>query len=148
MKTMIVSMILGMTVASTSFASFGTSSGGGLGPTANYNQCSGKLNDGTEVTFEVRSTAAPNVKDSVLVDKNNNLIAHLYCEKGGLIAPNAPSAGAILWNCGKTKWDRGGDGRISASVMRGGVTGATTVTFSIEQMFPLPAQIMGTLICN
>ena len=120
----------------------------GQDPIGGHASCSGELIDGTKVSFEVRATAAPTIVDSVLLTNSNELIAHLFCEKGSPIVQGAPSAGNIDWECGQTAFDQSMDGGILVTVMSGGVTGVTSAKVSAKQMFPLPPQHLGTLICQ
>jgi hypothetical protein len=134
---------------SANFAFAGTSSGGGTGPVGSYVTCAGQLANGINASFEVRATAAPTIVDSVILNSDSNeLIAHLFCEKGGAVAPGAPSAGEIQWVCGRTEWDQSTDGGTSVTVMLGGVTGVTTAQIEEKQMFPLPPLQLGTLLCK
>lgn len=148
MKSLFFSALFGCLFSLSAHATAGTSSGGGLGPHGVYAHCAGQLQDGTKVTFEVRATAAPNIVDSVLLTQSNELIAHLYCEKGSDVVPGVPSAGTVKWNCGKTALDQNIDGGIIVVVAEGGVTGVTTAKVYAEQMPPLPPQDLGSLLCK
>ncbi len=133
-------------IGNVSFA--GTSSGGGIGGVATYVTCTGSLTDGTKASFEVRSTAAPSIKDSVLLNsETNELLAHLYCEPGTDVAPGTPSAGKTEWGCGLTQWDHSIDSGTIVTVMKNSM-GVTTAQIEEKQMFPLPNLQLGSLICK
>lgn len=131
------------------FAAGGTGVSEGPGPVGAYTQCSGQLKGHGKVSFEVRATATPSIVDSVLLrSRSNELIAHLYCEKGSEVAKEAPSAGSVDWTCGETDLDQNTDGGFTVQVMTGGVTGVTTAQVFEKQMFPQSAKVLGTLLCN
>lgn len=149
MRLLFLSSLLGVLLMNTTVSFAGKSSAEGQeGRELLYDECSGELLDGTTVTFQVRPTIVPSVVDSVLLADKNQLIAHLYCEKGGLIAPDAPSAGENKWNCGETDLDHHSDGGFVVKVLQGGVVGATTAQIFAKQIHPFPPQHLGILICK
>lgn len=135
-----------LSVSTIVFASMGTSSGGGLGPTGNYADCTGELETGTKVSFSVRGTAIPTFIDSVLVTvDSNDLLAQLKCTEGGDVAPNAPSAGEVLWRCEEYLDVNQG---YSVELERGGFTGVVTGQIFLDQIFPLERKVVGRLLCK
>jgi hypothetical protein len=139
--------------SASSYAGFNASSyagpligGGGMGPSAVFHACSGVLNDGVQVSFEVRATAAVGVVDAVLVNaEDNSLIDHFLCKRGGDIVDRAPSAGEVVWVCKEYKTPRL---NISVQLDRGGVTGQVTGQILLAQIFPLAPEVVGRLICQ
>ena len=153
MFTLRTSLLRGSTIAalllvsSFAFAREGTSSGGGVGPVGTYADCTGELNDGTPVSFQVRATAVPTFIDAVLVEtETNELIIQLSCVRGDDIVPGTPSAGQVEWVC--SEYQHVDDGDISVRLERGGVTGVVTGKILQKQMFPLKPKQMGRLICK
>lgn len=143
MKKLLV--LTSLLISVNSFA--GNRESGGIGPTGTYANCTGLLESGDAVSFEVRSTAIPTFIDSVLVNTDTNkLIVQLECKKGKNIVEKTPSAGKVEWLC--TEYAHVDDGDISVELIRGGVTGVLTGQIKQKQMFPLPAQIIGTLSCE
>lgn len=119
----------------------------GPGPVGTYARCAGQLRDRTPIRFEIRATAAIGFVDAILMDqRRNRLIVQLSCVRGGNVAPGAPSAGQIDWTCTEYKpTDRTG---ISVELQSGGVIGRRIGKIQMQQMYPLPPQVIGTLVCQ
>ncbi len=112
---------------------------GGINPYKSYEKCSGTLDDGREVNFEIRSFTLGTIIDSVLVETSTQeTIVQLFCEK------TAENKG-VIWNCGETELDGSIDGGTVIQVTDGVVK---TAQIFDKQMYPLPAISRGTLFCN
>lgn len=143
MKTLLV--MTSLLISVNSFAANRES--GGIGPMATYATCSGSLLDGEAVNFTIHSTALTTLITSTLVTaESNELLASLKCEEGGNIVRGTPSAGQVAWIC--NEYQNVDDGDISVEIIRGGFSGILTGQIKQKQMFPLPAKVIGTLICK
>jgi hypothetical protein len=143
MKSKIV-LALSLLTATTSWA--GPFVSEGPGPVATYANCEGRLENGTDVTFEVRATAVPTIIDAVLIEKaSNQLISHMYCEKGAPSHRNVPS---VTWSCYDSPALSKGRYLMSVELSAGGFTGITTGTIKAEQIYPLPPQVIGSIVCK
>ena len=136
-------VLLGIVTALSLNSFAGTSSGGGEGPLGTLVRCSGTLNNGTNVNLEIRNTAAPTIRDAIIVaTKSNQLVAHVYCE-GGKAAPT-------MWSCGNTDWDKAAQNASRSFLINvtTGFTGAKEAHVLLKQTPPSPAKDLGTLSCQ
>lgn len=105
--------------------------------------CAGILEDGTEVTFEIRKTAVPTYVDAVLVSSSSNeLISHLSCQKVGTSQGNNVVA---VWEC--LEYPQAPQAGFKIEISTGGFSGKTGV-ITLGQMFPLQPQHVGSLVCR
>lgn len=120
----------------------------GPGPVETYATCSGHLEDGTPVSFEVRSTAIVDFVDGVLVRQDNqNLIDQLSCQPGEDLVPGVPSAGQVDWIC--TEYKNSPRMGYSIVITSGGVLGnISTGLIQLDQIYPLPPKAIGRLVCR
>lgn len=126
-----------LVLSSTSFASGGKT----------YAECSGKLQDGTAVDFQIRATAVPTFIDAVLVKtETNELLIQLSCVRGDDLIPGTPSAGQLEWVCSEYK--HVDDGDLAVRLERSGVTGVITGSITRKQMYPLKPKKIGRLVCK
>ncbi len=119
---------------------------GGTGPLKTYASCRGKMDDGVQVSFVIRSTAAPTYQQGLIELNNASREAlNLECKNVNQPISKVPSAGKVLWKCEEL---RDGEGKVSVVLTRGGVTGVTTGQIFQEQMFPLSPALIGSLACG
>lgn len=110
--------------------------------TPDLESCKGVLEDGTSVTFEIRATAVPQFFDGILIDVNSDeVLSQLSCKKTGEGNGNVVTE---IWECSEYATPRNG---IKVKVYSGGIAGRTA-SVTLDQMFPLPAQEIGSLLCK
>lgn len=127
-------------------ASAGPLAGGGVGPLGEFASCKGTFHDQTAVEFVIRSTAVPTFIQGLLtLADGTGKPVNMVCRRENAPIAGQPSAGVVLWNCSEI---RKGDGRVHVKLFRGGPTGLVTGEISQDQMYPLPAQTIGTVVCR
>jgi hypothetical protein len=117
-------------------------SGGGIGDTKKYLSCNGE----SGASFVVRGTAVPTFKQGVLEIPGQDAVTFKCQPQNTKIAPKAPSAGRVIAVC--TEYPAPREGAYSVRVTQGGVTGKTIAYVAQAQVYPLPPQVVETLICK
>ncbi len=118
---------------------------GGLGPAGIIFECDGQMKDGAQAHLRVNGTAAAGLYQGYLEFAKGDV--NTYCKKTGTpVIPGAPpTAGVNLYSCAEL---RDGEGKVTIEIARGGFSGLVLAEVSQEQIYPLPAQFLGTLICK
>ncbi len=95
-------------------------------------------------TVEIHRTAAPNIFQATYTQKGKSGVkaVDFICD-----AKKARRDANVVSLYGCTE-NRNGEGRFLINVESGGVVGITQAYVTQEQMFPLPAAAVDTLICQ
>jgi hypothetical protein len=104
-------------------------------------ECSGKLYGQMSVSFQIRTSALPPFIDGIILQsKNNSVIDQLNCAEN-----ESPSQMGSIFSC-SSKFDF--DGKISVEVYRSEPLGVLIAQVKQDQMYPLPAVVIGSLVCG
>lgn len=104
---------------------------------ATYALCKGKMFDGSPVSFVVRETALVGLIQGLLEDSQGAV--SMICQKSQTVGADHSGVFSCVEN-------RSGDGKLIVNLERG-ISGHIIGQIYREQMFPLPAQAVGSLFC-
>lgn len=104
---------------------------------ATYALCKGKMFDGAPVSFVVRETAVVGLIQGLLEDPG--AAVSMICQKSQTVDADRSGVFTCIEN-------RSGDGKLIVNLERG-ISGHIIGQIYREQIFPLPAQAVGSLFC-
>jgi hypothetical protein len=121
----------------------GSSVNNGPGPVGDILVCQG-LGDEANLKFTIRHTAAVTLKQGLLQqgEEATSMKCDEVSDEGTTARPDQP---AELWNCSEL---RSGDGLFHVSVHTQGLSNILLADLTQDQMFPLAAAKIATLVCR